>query len=137
MRGTVLIMLLAFAGGSAAADWTKWVVIDQKERFTVYADVATIRKSGDMAQMWDMSDIPAGKGPAGSKQSPSFKMEREYDCNKQQLRVLYVSWHAENMGEGKMIGNNANPGSWQPALLGTIGERLWKVACGVGSSRHL
>ena len=125
-------MLLAFAGGSAAADWTKWVVIDQKERFSVYADVATIRRSGDMVQMWDMSDIPAGKGSAGSKQSPSFKMEREYDCNKQQVRVLYVSWHAENMGEGKMIGNNA-----QPVLLGTIGERLWKVACGVGSGRHL
>ena len=54
----------------------------------------------------------------------------------QQQRLLYISWLSENMGEGKIIGSDPNPGMWQPALLGTIGERLWKIACGIDKGRH-
>jgi hypothetical protein len=36
-----------------------------------------------------------------------------------------------------MVGSDANPGGWQAVMLGTIGERLWRIACGTESRRRL
>ncbi len=130
MRKLILMLLLAFASSNASAQFAKWTVIDRRETFSIYADTASVRRSGNIVQMWDMSDAAPGKVLGGVKQSASSKMEREYDCGKQQLRMLYVSWHSGHMGEGEIIGSDSNPGVWQMALLGTIGERLWKIACG-------
>lgn len=135
MRKAVFLLLAAASGG-ALADWSKWEMVDRTESFIVYADTATIRKTGDIARMWDLSDAKTEKAFAVIKASRSFKSEREYDCAKQQLRLLYISWHSGNMGEGAIIGSDANAGNWQPALLGTIGERLWKIACGKDRGRH-
>ena len=137
MRNAILMILLSVVSTSAAAQWSKWVIVDRGPSFVIYADIATIRKAGDIAQMWDLSDTNTDKALGGVKQSPSIKIEREYDCNKQQLRVLCVSWHSENMGGGKTTGSASSPGIWQPALQGTIGERFWRIACGVDRSRHL
>jgi len=137
MRKIILLALLAGVSGSAAADYAKWSVVDGRESFVIYADTATIRRSGNIAQMWDMSDARTGKTLGGVKQSVSSKMEREYDCSKQQIRMLYVSWHSGNMGGGDIVGSDATPGVWQPTMLGTIGERLWKIAWGVENARRL
>ena len=137
MRNAILTILLSVVSASAAAQWSKWVMVDRGPYYVIYADIATIRKAGDIARMWDLSDTNTDKALGAVKQSPSIKIEREYDCNKQQLRVLCVSWHSENMGGGKTTGSDSNPGMLQPAVPGTIGERLWKIACGVDRSRHL
>ena len=135
MRKAVFLLLAAASSG-ALADWSKWEMVDRTAAFIVYADTATIRKSGNIASMWDLSDARTDQGLAAVKTSRSFKSEREYDCDKQQLRLLYISWHSGNMGEGTIIGSDAKAGSWQPALFGTIGERLWKIACGKDSGRR-
>jgi hypothetical protein len=136
MRKTFLMLLLAAASNSMGMELAKWVVVDGREAFTIYADPATLRKTGSMAQMWDMSDAKKGKLLGGAKQAVSSRMEREYDCGKQQLRMLYVSWHSGNMGQGEILGSDPNPGSWHPVMLGTIGERLWKIACDVDGRRR-
>jgi len=129
-------MLLMLASSSALAQFSRWDVVDRKENFIIYADTATVRRFGSLARMWDLSDGKAGKALPGAKQTRSFKSEREYDCAKQQLRVLYISWQSGNMGEGQILGSTSTAGSWQPALHGTIGEKLWNIACGVDSGRH-
>jgi hypothetical protein len=136
MRKAILMLFLAAASNGMAMEPAKWAVVDGREAFTIYADPATIRRTGDMAHMWDMSDAKKGKVLGGVKQSRSFRMEREYDCGKQQVRVLYVSWHADNMGTGDIVGSETTPGSWQTVMLGTIGERLWKIACDVDSRKR-
>jgi hypothetical protein len=130
------MLMLAGASGSAAANFGNWEMVDRTNAFVVYADTATIRNLGDVMQMWDLSDAKAGTTLAPVKQARSFKAERQYDCGKQQLRLLYISWHSENMGEGRIVGSNAVPSLWQPVLLGTIGERLWKIACGQDRGRR-
>ncbi len=136
MRKAILTLLLAAASGSAAADFGKWEMVDRTDAFVVYADTSTIRSLGDKIQMWDLSDAKTDKALAMVKKARSFKIEREYDCAKQQLRLLYLAWHAENMGEGAIVGSNSVAGPWQPVLLGTIGERLWNIACGVSRGRR-
>lgn len=136
MRRTILALLLAATSGAAAADFGKWEMVDRTDAFVIYADTATIRRLGEQVQMWELSDARTDKALAMVRNARSFKMEREYDCARQQLRLLYVSWHSENMGEGAIVGSNSVPGPWQPVLAGTIGERLWKIACGLNQGRR-
>ena len=137
MRKAILITLLAIANAGMAADVAKWSVVDGREAFTIYADTGTIRRNGNLAQMWDMTDAKTGKALGGVKKSQSTRMEREYECSKQQIRMLYVSWHAANMGGGEIVGSDDTAGAWQPMMLGTIGERLWRIACGTENARRL
>ena len=139
MRKVVLMLLLAVASSSEAADWADWVVdksnwpdwnvVDRGEAIVIYADVKTIRRAGNVAQMWNLFDFKAARQLGGGRQAQSFRKEQEYDCGKQQARTLYISWHSGHMGEGERIGSDATPGSWQPVLQGTSLERLWKIAC--------
>ena len=133
------MLLLAILSNSAAAEWeewfvpnrnlSQWVVANYTEAVTVYADAATIRRTGNTAHMWDMTNFETGKVLSGERRALSFKKEQEYDCNKQQARILYISWHAGHMGGGEIIGSDRNPSSWRPVLLGTVLERLWRTAC--------
>jgi hypothetical protein len=140
MRKAILMLLLAVASGNAAAQWvdwfvpksnvSQWVVANSNEAITIYADTGTIRRTGKLAYMWDLTDMQAGKVLGAEKRSMSFKKEQEYDCEQQQARILYISWHTGNMGQGEIIGSDRNPGAWRPVMLGTILERLWNTACG-------
>ena len=139
MRKAVLMLLSAVSCNCGAAEWAdwlvrgnafgEWIVVDRKEAFTIYANTGTIRNSNEIVKMWGLTDFSTEQG-APVKGAKSLKTEREYDCNRQQMRILYVSRHSGNMGEGAIVGSDANTGSWQPVMLGTIGERLWKIACG-------
>ena len=140
MRKAIVMMLLALVSSGAAAQWvewfvpkgntSQWVAANSTEAVTIYADTGTIRSTGNMAQMWDLTDMQVGKVLAGEKRTMSFKKEQEYDCNNQRARILYISWHSRNMGEGEIIGSDHTLGNWRPILLVTIHERLWKTACG-------
>ncbi|TAK71575.1 MAG: hypothetical protein EPO19_04670 [Betaproteobacteria bacterium] len=140
MRRVIFTMLLSIVSSSAAAAWeqwfvpksnlSEWVVANYNEAVTIYADTATVRRAGNMAQMWDLTDFRTGKALSGDKRSLSFRKEQEYDCSGQRARILYISWHSENMGTGEILGSDRTPGDWRPVLRGTILERLWTTACG-------
>jgi len=78
--------------------------------------------------MWDMTNFETGKVLSGERRALSFKKEQEYDCNKQQARILYISWHAGHMGGGEIIGSDRNPAAGA-GPSGTVLERLWRTAC--------
>lgn len=139
MRKLAWMLLFAVAGNCQAAEWAdwpvrgntlgEWIAVERRENLVVYANADTIRKSNDGVQMWGLTDFSSDSG-APVKGVRSLKSEREYDCNRQQMRVLYISRHSGNMGAGDIIGSDSNSGGWQPVMLGTIGERLWRIACG-------
>lgn len=126
MHKTIVTLLMAVLSHSAAAEW---VVVDSNDAAVIYADPASIRKSGNLTQMRDLLDFKVGKVIAGAKQSMSFKKQQEYDCGKQQARMLSYSWHSGNMGGGELVGSDSQPSNWRPVLAGTVIERLWSAAC--------
>ncbi len=138
MRKFVLMILLAVAGNCEAANWADWLVrgntfgewfvVDRKAYVTEYANTATIRNVNNTTRMWDIADFTTEKH-AGSVNAMSLKMEREYDCGRQQIRIIYIARYSGNMGEGDILGSDATVSNWRPVLLGTIGERLWRIAC--------
>ena len=120
-------MLLVLASSDAAADW---VLACHGEIFTSYVDPTTIRRSGDIAQMWDLHNFTSAQTLGPDKSYLSSKMQEEYDCKERRARMLYISWYSQNMGEGEMVGRDSEPNNWRPVSPGCIVEVHWEFACG-------
>lgn len=130
MRRAILMVMLAVVSNSATA---KWVEVAGNDRYTSYADPATIRKVGNKVKMWDLNDFKtrqAWKPGEGTGPYMSSKSLFEYDCKEEQMRMLSLSRHAENMSGGEVVASTDDPSNWSAVSPGSVGESLWKFACG-------
>lgn len=118
-------MLLTIVSSSAIADWAK---VAENEKFTVYADDINIRANGNMIRMRSLLDYKTTQNLA---HIPHLSMvsQDEYDCKKDQLRFLSMSFHSEIMGEGHMVYFDTMTGTWNHVLQGSVGEALLETAC--------
>lgn len=128
MRKTVLMMLLAVASSSAAAEWINVVKVAAG---SYYVDTATIRSDGNLVRMWTLYDLnkPVFNETNG-KPYASQKVQSEFDCKEKLWRMLEYSWYTGKMGEGQMVENFAESYKLRPILSGGAVEILWKHACG-------
>lgn len=128
MRRINLMMLLAVVSSNVMAEW---VEIGSSDASTIYADPATIRKTGNMVKMWNLSDFKTTQVFTGNPNPYlSLNAQDEYDCKKKQLRGLALIAYSENMGGGKKVASAHDPQKWNLFPPGTMGEVLWKFACG-------
>jgi hypothetical protein len=124
----LLAFSLAFACGSAAAEWT--AVGRGDYIHTPYADTAGIRRSGNLVRMSGMYDFvrqdftPEGKGLFSSV------VLREYDCDQRRVRLLSAIDFSGHMGAGEAVSTSAGPGRWESIVEGGVDEAYWKTACG-------
>jgi hypothetical protein len=126
-----LCCALAFAtlAAGAHAAWERAGATD--DGMVIYADAATLQKTGDVAKMWGMLDYktPEKDGAGGAYQS--VKLLQEFDCKTAQGRTRYFSFHAGPMASGQLVHSELRVDSeWLPANRARPGETLWKVACG-------
>ena len=99
--------------------------------FDIYADAATISRSGDMVKMWGIYDYKIPQVMSDDKRYLSQRTHNEYDCKDERIRTLYVLRHAGNMGKGSPVySSDGIPGNWTPAASGTVQKGLLKIACG-------
>ncbi len=127
MKKLLLIVLLAVVSSSAMAEW---VAIGTADGTIYYANPNTIRKSGNKVKMWMLFDFNAVRETEGDKYLSS-KAQYEYDCKEEQKRILYFSWHSENMGRGDVVYIADEPKkNWRPVAPESISKSLWKIACG-------
>jgi hypothetical protein len=126
MRNAILIMLLAGMNGAAAAEW---VLAGGNAITTAYYDPATVTKAGNLVKMWDMFDLTTARS-LDNQLYRSMKRQVEYDCQKEQSRLLYYSGHSENMATGTEVFSGPEPQAWEPVSRGSGNEALWKIACG-------
>jgi hypothetical protein len=118
---------------NAAAKWVE-VSSSPEKGVALYADPATIRKSGNMATMWELMDSKtAGEGPGpGNKFIHSLVSQAEYDCKDERIRFLDFIGFSENMGKGELIESEIKPiSNWMLILPEDITyKKMWKLACG-------
>ncbi len=129
MRSIVLMLVLGIAG---CTDNPGWVKIDDRDTITVYIDPATIRREENRVRMWSMSDHKTAQVTIG-KRHLSQKTQSEFDCKNKRVRLLYFSWHSDNMGNGQIVhvdDYDNKPGPWESVLSGSVGESQWKFVCG-------
>ena len=129
MRRAILMMLLAVVSTGAAADWVL-VSGGAADDISAYADPATIRKMDSRIIMWTLIDYKTAQKTDG-KTFMSVRSQNEYDCQEEQSRISYANVHLKNMAGGEIISTSIKPREWEPNEPGSVGEALWKIACGV------
>ncbi|MDO8437127.1 MAG: tetratricopeptide repeat protein [Nitrosomonadaceae bacterium] len=107
---------------------TGWVLVSFDGTFTIYADPATIRKTGNRVKMWDLLDYNMADKISG-KPYMSIRGQSEYDCKEEKIRSLYATYHSENMARGEVISTGTKPSNWEPVAPGSMAAALWKIAC--------
>ena len=125
------LMLLATAGAASA----EWTIVgdtgDGGDDFIQSVDRATIRRNGNLVKMWDLKDYKTVQKSAAGKSYLSSKTQREFDCKEETSRQLAFTWFDGQMGNGKVVYSIGNArGEWEPISPGSVGEALWKIACG-------
>jgi len=127
MKKISCCVVLTLTSFTAAAEW---VSFGNTPAFTNYVDPANIHKNGNTVTMWTLVDFKTAQTVDG-KPVMSMKMQREYNCKKDQSRDLSLSFHAGKMGGGEVIGSKSftdNP--WVPNPPDNLDEVFWKFACG-------
>jgi len=137
MKKLLLTLMLAVVSNSAMAEW---VHVGGNDRFTLYSDPTTISESGNMVKMLRLTDFKTAQGNAGEYYM-STKRQDEYNCVKEQRRIIFITAHSENMGEGYVVMRVVNkPGDWKSIAPGSQGEAVWEekgVWCIFLNSRKL
>jgi len=127
MKKLLLTLMLAVVSSSAMA---QWVGIATTHGSIYYANPSTIRKSGNKVKVWTLIDFNSVQEDSGDKYLSS-KSQEEYDCKEEQIRLLYFSWHSENMGKGEVVyTENKLAMVWRPVSPESVGRTMWKFACG-------
>jgi len=129
MKKLLLTLMLTVMSSSAMAEWVE-VGEDDEDTLTIYVDPTTIRKNGNNVKMWILSDYKKAQELPFLPLYMSTKFQSEFNCKEEQTKALYASYHAKNMGRGKVIYNDNNPEDWSPVSPDAIDRDLWKFACG-------
>jgi hypothetical protein len=124
-----LITLLVLSSGPAYAEWVAVFSSESSGGYTVYVDPDTIRHEEDGVEMWELYDHKT-RGTMEGYSFLSFKKLIEYGCAEERFRTLAVMHYSGSMGSGMLVSSNSDQGNWKRIPPGSVGEALWKVACG-------
>src|SRR3954470_11921695 len=91
---------ILFAAVNSGASADVWVEVGVNDKFTSYADPATIKKQGVMATMWAMYDYKAPQTADAGKKYLSIKLNLEFDCKDERVRTLSAISFAEAKAKG-------------------------------------
>jgi len=114
---------------------TGWVKVNGDlaiKGYVVYVDPATIRKTGNRVTMWSLVNNVDPSVPHQMKDKLpylSYMEKREYDCQEEQTRGLFWSYHSEHMGRGEVVDSILYDQMWWPIEPGNVGESMLKIAC--------
>jgi len=127
MKRIVLALMLVMLSGNAVAEWVR---IGENNRSVAYVETA-IRRSGNMAVMWVLFDYKSiQESPRSGKRYLSEKAQREIDCISEQERVLFFTWHAEQMGNGAVVYTGRKTTDWEPTSSPeSYANAFWNFAC--------
>jgi hypothetical protein len=128
MTRLLLIILLFLSSAPAYAEWVKVSDSDEAGK-TVYVDPATIRRNSNLVTMWQFYDYKTVQTVGGIR-FLTAKEQWEFDCAEERSRVLALKEFSGNMGSGTVVYTNSQVGNWQSVAPSSIGQLLWKFACG-------
>lgn len=129
MNKLILIMILSMFSRSVMAEWSK---VGSGEKQTSYIDKDSIRKNGYSVKMWRLFDFYTPQSTdAGAVLS--LKELDEFDCNKNQWRMLKSSVFSGSMGKGSLISGNVNHSEWRIVAPASLSKIQWDIACKNGN----
>jgi cellobiose-specific phosphotransferase system component IIB len=145
MTKIILMLILAGMSTSAMAEWVEVTAIhsqESPESQIAYVDPATVHKNGNLVNMVVLVDHQSGLSKGMDNKiakffsmskgdiTKSWKVQDEFDCKDKKLRMLSYLAYSDHMGNGDNVPNDVVTGDWKPVIPGSIGDALWKYACG-------
>ena len=127
MKRLIVMTLLVLSSSPAYAEWVKVSDGDEAEK-TVYVDPATIRRNSNLVKMRQFYDYKTVQTVGGIR-FLTAEEQWEFDCAEERSRVLALKEFSGNMRSGTVVYSNTEVGKWQPVAPGTLGHKLWTVAC--------
>ena len=109
---------------------SKWTKIGGGADFDNYADLSTIRKSGNTAKIWDLRNFKKAQTASNGKSYLSFIARAEYDCNEEKYRLLSFYDYSGNMKNGDIVQQWEGEDKWSSIPPESISATELKVACG-------
>lgn len=100
------------------------------DRFTLFVDYASIKKSGNKRLMWDLTDYKIVQIAASGGGYLSAKDLWEHDCKGKKSRIHASFMLSGHMATGHVVSANKFTSEWFSVNSGTVGETRWKKACG-------
>ena len=121
----VAVLLLAVASVASAA----WVKFGENDRLVSYYEPAKPGSAGTVT-VWVMYDYKVEQESQRSgRRYFSQKGQQEVDCNGQQSRTVFFTWHAGRMGEGAVVYTGSKTLPWEPDSPGSIARALASAVC--------
>ncbi|MGA7594184.1 MAG: surface-adhesin E family protein [Gallionella sp.] len=145
MTKLILILLLTGLSSTAFAKWVPIAVIhaqESPETQTAYVDPATVHKNGNLVNMMVLVDHQSGLSNGVESTlgklffkskgdiTKSWEVQDEFDCKDKKLRMLSYIAFSEHMRNGEIVPNEVVTNQWEQVIPGSIGDALWKYACG-------
>lgn len=110
--------------------YAEWIEIGSGNQGSYNVDLTTIRNSGNTVKMWSLLDYHHPMNIPNIGVALSARMQAEYDCNKEQIRILSLSMHTEHNAQGQLLQASVETKPWGPIPPRTPAENFWKIACG-------
>ena len=126
MKQLLMGLMLLLTATAASAEWT---VVNVDDESVGYVDRATIRRSGNFVKMWFLWDYKKAR-EIGGKSTLSGRNQYEYDCKEEKVRSLALTTFSGQMGNGTVNYTDSDTGKWSPVAPDSVGETVWKIACG-------
>jgi len=124
-----LVTLLVLSSVPAHAEWVAIGYSESLGGYTVFVDPDTIRRNGDLVKVWALTDYTTIQ-TVGDSSFLSSKAQNEFDCAEERQHELAVTWFSGNMGNGNGVWNTSDETKWRPVAPGSVGQGVWKFACG-------
>ena len=123
MKNLAFVLLLL-----STPAWAEWTRVDGNEDSDAYVDLATIRKHGNVLNVWVLLDYKTAHQWSDLLYW-SLKTQREYDCDGKRQHTLNSLFHSEHMGSGESVYTVPGGTSWAALPPDSIDETLWKFTC--------
>ena len=127
MKRLLLITLLVLSHGPAYAEWLL-VGKGVESGMTTYADPDTIRRKGELVQMWVLFDYKTVQTNAG-KSFLSMRSQSQFDCADEFTQILSYTVFSGHMETGDILAHSDDKHQWQLVPPGSVTQTLWEVAC--------
>ena len=126
----LLISLLLLSNEPVHAEW---VAVKKNNDLagimTVFFDPDTINRKGNLVKLWQLIDFKSMQGGRSPSRFSSTKIQKEFDCVEERLRVLALTDFWGNMGTGEPTGAYVDGGNWVAVEPDSIDQALWEIAC--------
>ena len=126
------MIALGLTCGSAMAEWTK-AGRNSNQTYDYYVDNASIKRKGNIVKMWHLYDLKTAQADVvdKSKFHLSTKIQNEYDCSEERVRLLAFSNHTKHMGTGDTVYSDYSvKDDFEAVAPDSINMALLNIACG-------